>query len=57
MFEAEGAPCGPTLRKELVTIGSADNFILTQRTMMLKMPCMVLDVPLPNFKPPPAQVL
>ena len=25
MFEAEGAPCGPTLRKGLVTIGSADN--------------------------------
>ena len=25
MFEAEGAPCGPTLRKGLITIGSADN--------------------------------
>ena len=28
MFEAENAACGPTLRKGLVTIGSADNFDL-----------------------------
>jgi len=28
MFEAEGAPCGPTLRKGLITIGSADNIDL-----------------------------
>ena len=28
MFEAEGAPCGPTLRKGLVTIGGADDFDL-----------------------------
>ena len=26
--QAEGTPCGPTLRKWLVTIGSADNFDL-----------------------------
>ena len=25
MFEAEGVPCGPTLRNGLLTIGSADN--------------------------------
>lgn len=25
MFEAEGVPCGPSLRKELFTVGSADN--------------------------------
>ena len=28
MFEAEGVPCGPTLRKGLPSVGSADNFDL-----------------------------
>ena len=29
MFEAEGKPCGPTLRKGLFTVGTADNIHIT----------------------------